>query len=108
MLQVFEAVDLGSNEACVIKVLKPVAARKIKREIKVLRNLSGGPNVIALLDVVRNPSGQYPSLVMEYVESLDWNQLLPVLTEADIKIYTFQLLKVQLYLVRIGPHRATY
>jgi casein kinase II subunit alpha len=41
-----------SHEQCVIKVLKPVAAKKIKREIKVLRNLTGGPNVVALLDVV--------------------------------------------------------
>lgn len=40
------------HEQCVIKVLKPVAAKKIKREIKVLRNLTGGPNVVALLDVV--------------------------------------------------------
>jgi casein kinase II subunit alpha len=41
-----------SHEQCVIKVLKPVAAKKIKREIKVLRNLTGGPNVVALMDVV--------------------------------------------------------
>jgi casein kinase II subunit alpha len=38
----------------VIKVLKPVAGHKIKREIKVLRNLAGAPNCIALLDVVRD------------------------------------------------------
>ena len=43
-----------NNEQCVVKVLKPVAAKKIKREIKVLRNLTGGPNVVALLDVVRD------------------------------------------------------
>ena len=38
-----------------IKVLKPVKKKKIKREIKILQNLAGGPNVIALLDVVRDP-----------------------------------------------------
>jgi casein kinase II subunit alpha len=36
-------------------VLKPVKKKKIKREIKILQNLAGGPNVIALLDVVRDP-----------------------------------------------------
>jgi len=36
-------------------VLKPVKKKKIKREIKILMNLSGGPNVINLLDVVRDP-----------------------------------------------------
>jgi casein kinase II subunit alpha len=43
-----------NNDRCVIKVLKPVAAKKIKREIKVLRNLTGGPNIVELLDVVRD------------------------------------------------------
>jgi len=52
MMQVFEGVDMANNDQCIIKVLKPVAAKKIKREIKVLRNLTGGPNVVALLDVV--------------------------------------------------------
>lgn len=37
-----------------IKVLKPVKKKKIKREIKILQNLSGGPNIVALLDVVRD------------------------------------------------------
>ena len=53
-LQVFEGIDTLNNDLCVIKVLKPVAKTKIKREIKVLRNLSGGPNVIDLIDVVRD------------------------------------------------------
>lgn len=36
-------------------MLKPVKKKKIKREIKILQNLTGGPNVIGLLDVVRDP-----------------------------------------------------
>jgi len=32
-----------------------VKKKKIKREIKILQNLSGGVNVIQLLDVVRDP-----------------------------------------------------
>jgi casein kinase II subunit alpha len=46
---------VSNNEKCVIKVLKPVKKKKIKREIKVLQNLSGGVNVIQLLDIVRDP-----------------------------------------------------
>lgn len=41
-------------QKCVIKVLKPVKKKKIKREIKILQNLAGGPNIVALLDVVRD------------------------------------------------------
>ncbi|CAH1756379.1 8971_t:CDS:2 [Entrophospora sp. SA101] len=53
--EVFEGVNVMNNEKCVIKVLKPVKKKKIKREIKILQNLAGGPNIISLMDVVRDP-----------------------------------------------------
>ena len=53
--EVFEAINVINNEKCVVKILKPVKKKKIKREIKILQNLSGGVNVIQLLDVVRDP-----------------------------------------------------
>src|ERR1700760_4088151 len=52
--EVFEGINVGNYQKCVIKVLKPVKKKKIKREIKILQNLSGGPNIVALLDVVRD------------------------------------------------------
>lgn len=57
----FEGVNVSGGstatgaEKCIIKVLKPVKKKKIKREIKILQNLAGGPNVVGLLDVVRDP-----------------------------------------------------
>jgi len=53
--EVFEGFNTVNNEKCCIKVLKPVKKKKIKREIKILQNLAGGPNVITLFDVVRDP-----------------------------------------------------
>jgi casein kinase II subunit alpha len=32
-----------------------VKKKKIKREIKILENLKGGTNIIALLDIVKDP-----------------------------------------------------
>lgn len=52
--EVFEGINVANNEKCVVKVLKPVKKKKIKREIKILQILSGGPNIIGLLDVVRD------------------------------------------------------
>ena len=34
---------------------QPVKKKKIKREIKILENLRGGPNIVTLLDVVKDP-----------------------------------------------------
>ena len=53
--EVFEGINVVNYQKCVIKVLKPVKKKKIKREIKILQNLAGGPNIVALLDVVRDP-----------------------------------------------------
>ena len=64
------------------------------RQIKVLRNISGGPNIVALLDVVRDPSRTYHSLIMEYVDNTEWKVLLRTMNELDMKYYMFQLLKV--------------
>ena len=46
--EVFEAINVNNNERCVVKILKPVKKKKIKREIKILENLRGGPNIITL------------------------------------------------------------
>jgi len=91
--EVFKGIDMVNSETCILKILKPVASKKIKREVKILRNLTGGANVVALLDVVQDPSGRYHSLIMEHVENVEWKILHTMLNEFDIKYYTFQLLK---------------
>ena len=53
--EVFEGVNIANQEKCIITTLKPVRKRKIRREVKILQNLSGGVNIIQLLDVVRDP-----------------------------------------------------
>lgn len=85
---------MSNEETVVIKVLKPVAKRKIRREIKILRNLAGGPNVVGLLDVVHDSPSRSNSLIMEYVQNVDWKELYPTFTEIEIKHYVFQLLSV--------------
>ncbi|KAK8074812.1 hypothetical protein PG997_009475 [Apiospora hydei] len=60
--EVFEGINIVNYQKCVIKVLKPVKKKKIKREIKILQNLSGGPNIVALLDVVRDSQYLLPPL----------------------------------------------
>ncbi|RHZ33186.1 hypothetical protein DYB26_007393, partial [Aphanomyces astaci] len=70
--EVFEGVNASNGSKCVIKILKPVKKKKIKREIKILQNLSGGTNIVQLLDVVRDPQSKTPSLVFEYINNADF------------------------------------
>ncbi|CAE6432467.1 unnamed protein product [Rhizoctonia solani] len=91
--EVFEGIHIVNDEKCIIKVLKPVKKKKIKREIKILQNLAGGPNIVALLDVVRDPISKIPSLVTEYVNNVDFKVLYPKFTDFDVRYYILELLK---------------
>merc|ERR1719326_1695425 len=90
--EVFEGINVVTNEKCVVKILKPVKKKKIKREIKILQNLAGGPNIIQLKDVVRDPQSKTPSLVFEYINNTDFKTLYPVLTDYDIRYYIYKIL----------------
>jgi len=91
--EVFEGFSILKNEKCVIKILKPVKKKKIRREIKILQNLWGGPNIIKLLDIVREPATKTPSLVFEAVNNVDFRLLYPTLTDYDIRYYIYELLR---------------
>ena len=90
--EVFEGVNVVNDERCVIKILKPVKKKKIRREIKILQNLCGGPNIIKLLDIVRDPQSKTPSLIFEHVNNTDFKILYPTLTDMDIRFYIYELL----------------
>lgn len=78
--EVFRAVDLLNNKDVVVKILKPVKKVKVRREIKILDTLQGGPFIINLLNKVADPSTRTPSLIFEYVENTDFRTLWPELT----------------------------
>jgi casein kinase II subunit alpha len=84
---VFKAINLLQNEDCVVKILKPVKMLKVRREIRILDELRGGPFIIELQDKVMDPSNRTPSLVFEYVETTDFKELYPQLTLEDIQTY---------------------
>lgn len=90
--EVFDGINLVTNEKCVVKILKPVKKKKIKREIKILQNLCGGPNIIKLLDVVRDPHSKTPCLVFEHVDNTDFKTLYPTFSDFDIRYYLYELL----------------
>uniref|UniRef100_A0A671NC10 non-specific serine/threonine protein kinase n=1 Tax=Sinocyclocheilus anshuiensis TaxID=1608454 RepID=A0A671NC10_9TELE len=84
--EVFEAINITNNEKVVVKILKPVKKKKIKREIKILENLRRGPNIITLLDIVKDPV-VIPSLLCFH------QQLYQTLTDYDIRFYMYEILK---------------
>ena len=93
--EVFEGINIVNEERCVIKILKPVKKKKIRREIKILQNLCGGPNIIKLLDIVRDPQSKTPSLIFEHVNNTDFKILYPTLTDLDIRYSANSITKIE-------------
>uniref|UniRef100_A0A672KH82 non-specific serine/threonine protein kinase n=1 Tax=Sinocyclocheilus grahami TaxID=75366 RepID=A0A672KH82_SINGR len=90
--EVFEAINITNNEKVVVKILKPVKKKKIKREIKILENLRGGPNIIALLDIVKDPVVSCQTQAFSSV----MQQLYQTLSDYDIRFYMYEILKLRL------------
>ncbi|QDZ23073.1 protein kinase [Chloropicon primus] len=92
--QVFEAFDAERNMACALKMLKPkTRATKVTREVKILQNLEGGPNIIKLVDTVMDPLLKAKGLVFEHVNNTDLEVLCPTLTDLEVRTYLLELLK---------------
>ncbi|XP_017751222.1 PREDICTED: casein kinase II subunit alpha isoform X2 [Rhinopithecus bieti] len=100
--EVFEAINITNNEKVVVKILKPVKKKKIKREIKILENLRGGPNIITLADIVKDPVVSEPRLGFEHVNNTDFKQLYQTLTDYDIRFYMYEILKALDYCHSMG------
>mmetsp|Transcript_11504 Transcript_11504/g.17316 ORF Transcript_11504/g.17316 Transcript_11504/m.17316 type:complete len:346 (-) Transcript_11504:77-1114(-) len=83
----------ANNSKCIIKVLKPVKAEKIYREIKILQTLYGGPNVIKLCDLIKEPVSKIPCFIYEQMPHIDTKILSPTLKDLQVRIYIFKILQ---------------
>lgn len=91
--EVFVGRNRANGAVCVIKTLKPVKHKKVLREITILQNLFGGPNVVKLLDVAVDPRTNTTVLVFEHVNNADFRQLYPTLSDHDVRFYMFELFR---------------
>lgn len=66
---------------------------KIRREIKILQTLYGGPNIIKLYDCVKDDVSNVSALVFERVNCLNHRQLYKDFTDFDCRFYIYEILK---------------
>jgi casein kinase II subunit alpha len=89
--EVFEGVNLEDGGRCVVKIMRPVKEQRLKREIKILRLVSGGPNIITLHEVVRDPDTKTPCFIFDFVDSMPLKELQSVVTDMDVRSYMYQV-----------------
>lgn len=90
--EVFEGIDNRTDNRVIIKILKPVKPNRYNREIKILQNLQTCPNIIKLLDTVKDPTAKTPALIFEYINNTHFRTLYPKLSDFEIRYYLYELL----------------
>jgi len=90
---VFQGLHIESGVRVCIKTLKPVRKKKIKREVKILQNLQGGPNIVKFYEPVRDPTSGTKALVFEFVDNVSFKELYPTFSDMDIRYYIYELLR---------------
>ena len=93
--QVYEGINTLNDEKVAIKVLKPAKEKKIRREAKILEAVKGGPNIIELIAVVKDPETEHPAFVMEFIDTTDISlrKIKFKFNAEDVRYYMYQLLK---------------
>lgn len=91
--EVYAGSNTQTQQPCVVKILKPVKKKKIYREVKILQVLQGGPNIVKLLDIVRDPISKTPSLVFEHINNTDFKVFFPTLVDFEIRFYMYEIAK---------------
>ncbi len=97
---VFEGTEKSTGKRVAIKVLIPIRKDKIKREYHIHSSLNH-PNVGKMVGIVQCPYLKTTSFIFEYCPHVDFRELYPALTLADIKNYAKQLFKVQVLQFRV-------
>ncbi|OAO13030.1 casein kinase 2, partial [Blastocystis sp. ATCC 50177/Nand II] len=90
--EVFKGIDMQTGEPISIKYLKPVRFKKIKREIKIMQQLTGGPSILPLLSTVMNEETKAPSLITKWVETKDYREFYMNLTDYQLRYYFYKIL----------------
>lgn len=80
-----------------LKPLKASALYKYNREIKVLQNLSGGPNIPVLHDQIYNEEDGSVTLILEYIDSMPLRKVILSMNDFELRYYMFELLKALNY-----------
>ena len=92
--EVFEGKNMKTGELSCIKILKPCQSQLLKLEIKILQLLNKGPNIISLLDTLKDEKTDLWCLVFEIMHGSDFKQNIPkISTDYEMRYYLFKIMQ---------------
>ena len=90
---VYEGLQKNTNEKVVIKILKPITKVKIKREICILYNLKKCPNIVKILDVIKENYSEIFCIICKSISGIELKNFYMGISPQDLKFYMYKIIE---------------
>jgi casein kinase II subunit alpha len=87
--EVFEGRNILTKQKVIVKILKPIKMLKIQREIKILTYLKNCPNIVQLLDVVKDKESQIYCLIYGSISAYEMKRISNKISDSDLRLLYF-------------------
>ena len=90
---VYEGLQKNTNEKVVIKILKPITKVKIKREICILYTLKKCPNIVKILDVIKENYSEIFCIICKSISGIELKNFYMGISTQDLKFYMYKIIE---------------
>ena len=90
---VYEGLQKNTNEKVVIKILKPITKVKIKREICILYTLKKCPNIVKILDVIKENYSEIFCIICKSISGIELKNFYMGISPQDLKFYMYKIIE---------------
>jgi casein kinase II subunit alpha len=90
---VYQGLNIKSNEKVVLKILKPITKIKIIREICILKTLIDCPNIVKIIDVIKEKNSDIYCIICKSISGIELKNCYIGISPADLKLYMHKILE---------------
>ena len=90
---VYEGLSKKLNEKVVLKILKPITKIKIKREICILQKLKKCPNIVQIIDVIKEKDSDIYCIICKSISGIELKNFYWGITPQDLKYYMHKIIE---------------
>lgn len=90
---VYEGFQKNTDEKVILKILKPITKVKIKREICILEKLKKCPNMVQILDVIKEKDSDIFCIICKSISGIELKNCYLGISSQDLKHYMYKLIE---------------
>jgi len=90
---VYEGREVNTSKKVVIKLLKPITKIKIIREICILKTLKECPNIVQILDVIKEEDSEIFAIICKSISGIELKKCYLGISPSDLKEYMYKIIQ---------------